>query len=426
MRTSVIRHPENHALVIRREWAVDALTVIKEGKKTDAGDAAAEILSLFEFHYNNRMANRILRDIIQRALAKQKGHAAHLGDWMPYSNAYLRECLLGGRGQNVIISALELLEQKGFIDSNVPNDIKEFYGKHISWYLLKIEEINKYIAATYPFSWQSSSSSENANGGGGGNGQNGNNILQETPEQKQRIRDKTIDTICLFHRHIHNKSTKYIYDKKRKGKVNERLNEGRSLAQCAQAIIGNVLSDYHQARHEKNKIKIYDDIELIFSDAKRFEAHLGYAERKAVTDEIALRELEIFIQGGNSQFSKFQPTKLITQNAKESASPAIKEAASQGAFDSVNPETVKRYRTFARTVAPFFISNLPNNDILETVKLDNDLSEKGKNLIDYAFLASAIIEAAKVFRPEGLSIQIEANIRSFAETFSKLQSLNMR
>ena len=98
MKTSCIRHPENNYFIIRRDWQLKALEIEKKGpKRGNSVECAAEILSVLEFHFNNRHANKKLREFVERAIASADKKLPPLSDWMPYSYSYLGDLLLGGR-----------------------------------------------------------------------------------------------------------------------------------------------------------------------------------------------------------------------------------------------------------------------------------------------------------------------------------------
>ncbi len=69
------------------------------------------------------------------------------------------------------------------------------------------------------------------------------------------------------------KHPKSILDKKRKSKIEARLKEGRSVEDCKKAIDGCKGSAWHMGAN--NNKKVYDDIELIFRDAPKFERFIN-------------------------------------------------------------------------------------------------------------------------------------------------------
>jgi len=407
MRTTAIRHPENHYFIIRRDWQLRALEIEVTGpKRGNSVECAAELMSVLEFHYNNRHANRRLKEFVEKAIASKGKGLPPLGDWMPYSYRYIEELLLNGRSQNVVIQAIDLLVLKGFVSANPPEDIVAAYGGGTTWLKLNVDEINAWIEANLPKSWLEIASPERLGKG-----------PRAEKERKGDAIAKNMQILGDFYRHIHGKNASFALDDARKKKITLRLKEGRTLGQGAQAIIGNLMSDFHQARHKENLKedggKVYDDIgDHIFGSAKKFEAHIGYAEDHGITEENALTELQGVLSGQPSRYAKkgLKP-RVIKQNEQERPS-----------GEPIKHE--KRYREFAFQIAAFFTTNVPARDILEICQTQNGLIETGKGLTLVGFLADSIRTATKTFRPEGLTDQMETELDEFAKAFCQLQSLN--
>lgn len=408
MKTSAIRHPEGNYLIIRRDWQLRALEIEQKGpKRGNSVECAAEIMSVLEFHYNNRHANRKLREFVERAIASADKKLPPLGDWMPYSYNYLEELLLRGRSQNVVIQALAILVSKGFISQDVPGDIREAYGASITWIRLEVDAINAWIEGNMPKSWVEVAKADRSTPG-------------KAPKMSKAEQvSKSVEILGNFYRHIHGKNASFVLDDSRKKKMRLRLGEGRTLGQCAQAIIGNTLSDFHQARHKENFKedggKVYDDIgDHIFGSAKKFEAHVGYAEDRGVTEEKAYEALQAFLTGEPSRY------------AKKGVKPAQSEQKQQEQTPVGEPENAKRYREFAFQIAAFFTTDVPAPEILEMCQTQSGLVSAGKGLTDVRYLRACIQGATRTFRPEGLSEQMADALDQFAVSFCTLQSVNSK
>jgi hypothetical protein len=419
MKSSAIRHPEGSYFIRRHDWQVKACELPKGKRRTDIPHCAAEILSVMEFHFNNKLANRILFEIINRGY--QRGHRGmqQIGDWMPYPNTYLQECLLGGRGNDVIADALALLVKRGFVTDNVPEDIQATYPLNCGWYKLEVDFINKWIDDNIPKSWISEwqptkrkrRSRQQAEAEPIDDVSTGSD-----PEAVKDPLEQQINWLCKFHSHIHGKTASYIYDKSRRGPLKTILKAKRDvpgLNLAAQAIIGCVVSDYHQARHENNKDKVYDDMELIFRNEIQFAKMRGYAEAKGITSDKAIIELQSFLAGGVSQYAK-----KVAKEAQTASN------GQQSAFQpKVEPQNAPRYRAFARQIAGFFISECSRAEILEFCKTRTDLGDAGVGIVDEDYLAACIQEGCRVFRsviPE----TVEETIKGFSATFTQIQRIN--
>jgi len=240
------------------------------------------------------------------------------------------------------------------------------------------------------------------------------------------IRDRAmVAAICEFHRHIHGKTMRMLYDKIRMNAVYNRIWERRKMivdgervftdeaiiAQCALAIIGNVLSDYHQRTNGEGKV--YDEIELIFRDAKHFENHIGYAEEQKVTEAKAWSEYKAFRDGKPSKYAK------VRVKPRERALIEHVEA-SQG----LSGKELSAYREFARAIAPFFSTEVENKEIIEFIKTNESLGKFDRGLEDSEMLYEAITSAVKIFRPQGIPNHISQNMAGFVKVFCKLQAIN--
>lgn len=409
MKTSVIRHPEKSYFIRRCDWQIKALETDKTGtvhmKRSNATETAAEILSIMEYHCNNKLANRILRNAISAAMGEQGRQLEEIGHWMPYSVAYLNELLMDGRSPGLIKNALDLLIDRAFIDPEVPADIPKNYGGNCSWYKLEVDYINQWIDENITKSWLEQKEEDRlvpveATG--------------DTPKRgrgrpKKEGPAKIVNTIAEYYKHVHGKNASFVIDSKRRTAIEKRLSEKRSLDQCAQAIIGNLYSDWHQGRHPENN-KVFDDIELIFRNAKSFEAHLGYAEEAGITAEIALEDLQGTLEGKDSRYAK--KGKKGRQNA------------SNGHREVRIPGNAGQYKEFSHAVAAFFATgDVETKMIMEFCETNNSLKTLANGLLDPNYLAEQLIEALKLFVDE-IEQSVRDQVKEFSGLLCKVQQIN--
>ncbi len=392
LKTSVIRHPANNPLIMRREWAVRAIRRSREkgARREEAVECAAEILAIFEYHTNNPFANSLLRDLSKRALVR-KGVLRELGGWLPYSVAYIEECLFEGRGKDCIVKSLAILLEMRFTSQNVPQDLPNFYASGVmKWYRLNVDIINKWIDTFY---------------GGEIDTDDLDSFTEpikvtvpsevEKKPPTQNLRDlyggqkQTILTICLFHRHIHNKSVKYVYDKTRMNAVLERLREGRTLSQFGQAIIGCALSEFHQGKNPSSQL--YDDIaKYICINAEKFERMVGIAESHGVTEEVAYNEFKKVIANGVSKYSKI----LKKEEVK-----TLTHLAPRRSIVDISPAEAFMYKTFAKEMATYL--TIPNSlpVYFENYRESERLVELSQGLTNDDVMNECLVESVKVFVP---------------------------
>jgi len=437
MKTSCIRHPENSRFVKRHDWQLQALGDPADSevvRRSRDPEIAAEIMSIFEFHYNNRWANRMLREVMAKAPAANR--QVDVGDWMPYSVPYISEMLISVVSAQSVVDALDLLMRKGFVSGDLPPDIRAAYPTRARWYRLEVDAINRWIEAncekSWTTEWRRKRKSQLPTGrppgrpakpapdiAAGGGEQDppapAHPATQQDPTDNE-AKYAAASTLFNYYKNVHGKNGAFVFDSQRRNKVTARINEHRSLASCAQAIVGNLMSDYHQGRHPDNDVrsggKVYDDIELIFRHAKNFENHCRYAEERGVTEEIALEDLQAFVRGAPSRYAK--------------AAPKTPPAATggQAAMPQQEPPNAINYKTFARAVAAFFTSHLPVADIVEMAKTTENLRSISANLTDAEYLRSQIVEATKPFRPQGPSPEMVDDIWKFSSAFARLQQLS--
>jgi hypothetical protein len=358
------------------------------------------------------MANSILNELSKRALVR-KGVLRQLGGWLPYSIAYIEECLFEGRGKDVIGKALTILLEMRFISQDVPKDVPEFYASGVTkWFRLNVEAVNKWIDTFY----------------GGDVDQDDLDSLVEpvqvqvpdaivkpgTQDLNYKGKKEAVMRICSFHRHIHNKPLSYVYDKDRKKPVLERLEEGRKMGEFAQAIIGCVLSPHHQGKNpDTNKQgKIYDEITLICRSATYFERFVTYALEKGVTEEIAFNEFKKVLAGGVSKYSKAY---LKKQEEKQVA----QERGIVRAIETLTPEELYRYNSFAKEMVTYFVIPTTVADIFATYRENEKLIELSEGLTNDDIMYECLVDNVKVFNPTPNG-NILTNIQSFSRKLTEM------
>lgn len=421
MRESVIRYPANSKFIVRHDWAVRAMREGKEFKGPDkTPDAAAELLSVFEHHHGNRWSNKLIKAELERGLRTKSLKMFRLGDWLFYTYEYLRECLLGTGTNDTLIKALDLLDRMGFIDRKPPSDLADAFpqsgkGAVRLWVKLEVANINAWIDENYsvrgvyqkPEAPQELEVSDD----------NDQTIDASVLEQLEKSDLPTlVKSVCLFYKYIHAKNESFIFNDTRKLKVQRRIKEQHKsvtmqqrIGRCTQAIIGNVLSDFHQGRTDTGTI--YDDIDLIFRNPPKFESFIRVAEQRGLSWEKAYTHFEGFLKDEPSKYAKKPEKTLIgSTNGNKAAIP-------------ISLENQKRYRDFARTIAPFFASNMEAKDVTEFAISNAPLIEISKGLTDTDFLLESTMEAVRVFKKE-IPDEMMARIAAFVKGFCKLQEIN--
>lgn len=405
LKTSVIVHPPHNTLVIRREWALRAIRMNRKREKTSDNErkpkreefveCAAELLSVFEYHRNNLLANRLFKNLLIKSENKNLTYRDTEG-FLPYSISYLEECLLLSRGKEAIQKALDILEEMQFISSSIPQEIVEHYASGVTkWYLLRADIINNWIQTFYRVE----------------------TVIEKPVIVPQKTillnttEERAVSAVCNFHRHIHGKNERYLYGKERRQAVLNRLKEGRTYGQMAQAIIGNLKSAYHQGQNDKNKL--YDDIALICSDEIRFEKHIGYAEREGITEEIANNEFQLFLNGKTSRYSKLAP-KTALRASNEQTKPIQPK---------ISPELMAKYSAFAMDVAPLINGLMPLPEIIGLIRSNPNLAEKGRGLVDVKIMHEAMLQSLAVFN-DNPSNEIFELLKNCANGFCEMQKVN--
>jgi hypothetical protein len=423
----------------------------------DGHEPAAEILvSVFLYHYDNRLANRILVELVARVLRRKNVGFQHIGDWLPYSMSYLGELLFNTHGRVQIIAGVELLEKKEFISTQVPSEIAEFYSRNHTWVRVEIANIKTWLNKVYLPNRRSSGvpttqweevkstiekislveaddaflddlevkepkavvkqeleSTEEFSG-----------VLPlrvvKTHNKKQEL-EQNVKIICAFHKHITGKRDDYIYDKERCAMIRARLKEGRSIVKCALAILGNSVSDFYQGRDEKNMVgvrnkqgylgKVLDEVRHIFESAETFEKMIREADYYAdIHDTTAKNELENFLKGTPSKYAKKQ--KQSGQNA----------SIERIGIDALDYQERVVYMNFAGAVASYF-KTLQASDVLELAQTNKSLLAQGKEIKDAEILMEALIECYKAY-DSFLSKSVKDEMRKFCVKIVEFMKYN--
>jgi hypothetical protein len=423
MKNSCIRHPENSRFIKRHDWQIKAILTAEgtKAKRTDCAFVGSEILSVMEFYHDNWLANRHMANLRGRY---PQSVDIPLDGWLPYSVSYLEELLLGSASPNSIRKTMDLLVSMGFVSKAVPKDITDAYPSNVMWFRLEVNTINKWIDDNWPKPWNPKAKRVTP-------------VPRPIPDLDMPMSDpepepepeipevptapaenpvsKAASVLFMYYKHVHAKNGNFVFDSSRKTKVTTRLKENRTLGQCAQAILGNRLSPFHQGHHVENDLskggKLFDDIELIFRNAKNFEQHMYYATKENVTEDMALADLRRFLAGNPSQYAKALPE--TPQNGSTGKPEAPQDR-----------RPLQIYRNFARQIAAFFTSFTPVADILELCVTQKGLAEVGEGLTHADKLVEAICDAVLPFRPQGASEAMKLDIEKFAKAFCRTQEVN--
>jgi hypothetical protein len=360
---SILRPPSRAYFIKRYEWQLKSLR--EHDDRPLVINCGAEILSVITFHYDNPSANDLLAMYIKKSRKITEDIYDH-GEWFPYSFSYLSKCLLQAYTRWSIEPALELLIKINFLSNDVPQDIVHFYGSNNTrWYKLNYNHIQKWIDKTYR--------TENTS------------IL--TPIKKRTPKpDKftpIVNQICEFHRLVHKKTISYVYDAKRKAMVKRQLKDGRTVYDCAKAIIGNLYSEFHQGQHKDNDKnnggKFYNGIDYIFPDAKKFENHLGYAEKAGIKDSFVKEQFDKFSAGEKCAFTPKTPDAQRTEDKRAKAN-------------------TNSYVEFASSVFTFLSSaTFDIDNVIELCRENDGLLKLLSDISDTAILTEIVLERMKVY-----------------------------
>lgn len=410
--TSQIPHPPNSRFIIRRFYQVKACQSDADKKNDSVAEVAAELLSIFEYHTNNPLANKIFESLVKAAKKKHGRQIKETFGWLPYSYTYLQECLDYARGRSQIIKAVERLIEKGFLSADCPNSISLYYSQNQNWYLLQIEALTALAdRVRYGINFE------------GGEDVPEVPVQPDRPLTKKEKLDNLVLQICEFHRHIHAKPLSYVYNSKARKKVRDRytervkiVGEENALALCILAIIGNRYDDFYQGNHPKNDLtnggRVFDSAEHIFKDTA-FDKFLESADSAGVTEEIALAHFKAFGNGEPSKFAKEHIKRAQNRStAQESSKPAPSKIE------------IARYRNFAKRIVSNFLDGKRAKDILEACLLDDDLGTLGNGLIDADTLETQIADAAMMFT-ETLSAKVKVEIKQFSAEFTENEIANL-
>jgi len=415
MKERTIVVPDSY-FTLKSDWALAA---------TEKNEPAAELINTFLFHRENPTANRMLVELVQRAIRRHKGgDLMDLAGFQPYSLAYLRELLLETHGQNQIVEAIKILEKLNFLTIEPPQEVREFYSKTHSWYKIEVDVIWSWIGAV----WMPANKTNPyhpkqielkrvvANITGTGSAE-----MPELKKPKTPVKyDKQIDIICGFDKHIHGRNGNFVYDPERKSFIRSRIVEGYSLGQLAQGVIGLLYSDWHNGAHPDNMDGIrgprgmgkkFLEPEYIFKTGMRhLDKRIKNAEDNGVTLEIAQHELAEFMDGKDSKYS-----------ARVRKVEAAAKQRETGKAPDMPPGERRKYKEFAFAISRFFITNVDNKEILEMCDTNVALKNHGKGLVDVAVLTETIIEQINLQKPA--TDEVKRQAEEFAKLFCGIQEL---
>lgn len=440
--------------VARYDWALEA---------TGQNQVAAEVLAVFLFHHDNRNGNRILVELVDRAIYKNRHRLITLDTWIPYSWSYLIECLLNAYARSTIIEATKLLVKIGFVSTDVPDRIKNFYSKSHSWFKVEIPAIRHWIKTVWENDAQKPSIYANNTAdihkaihtisAGDSVAVPIDSPFKQRIAEKRTVKDaeiakakadraakaekrrKATEVLGKFYRHIHGKSAAFIYDKKRQMLVKRQIVERekvlglrKAVTLCAMAILGNVKSDFHQGRHPDNTLgviggrnstmgRLYDDIGAhIFKDSAQVDKMLSYAENAGITEEIAFEQFKNFVEGKPSPYAK---------NTEKTDKELRKEARTE-AHEKYRIEANMRhkYKAFSFAIAGFFKNgDVSNQSIIELYETNAAIKQNGRGLTNADYLTDCLMFDGKT-KFGNVSDAQAKQMKEFAAEFCKLQEKN--
>jgi len=141
MFTSAIRHPAKSSFIQIHEWQLAAT-----GDKT-----AAALLSVFE-HRHNAIADNREFDLLVRTSAEEAGFVLppDFKFWFSFTDEQLIYRVKIAK-KEAVYKGLDILADKGFIDRNPPEDLRELVNTgRRKWFLLNVDRINATIDAYAP------------------------------------------------------------------------------------------------------------------------------------------------------------------------------------------------------------------------------------------------------------------------------------
>jgi hypothetical protein len=246
-------------------------------------------------------------------------------------------------------------------------------------------------------------------------------IARQKAIEKATIASKEIKTLCAFDRHIHGRSNRYIYDKKRVAMIRARRKEGKTMEECAQAIIGLRFSAWHQGTHPGNMVGIanykgeigrtYDDVEYIFQDVRSFEGKIGHAKEALIYAVDAKHELEAFLIGKPSQYAK----KIVKE--------AQRTLNEQRKVSDADVLIRNQYLSFASSIVQFF-KTLDVPAIKEMCQSNSSLRKAGKGITEDDYLFQSLIQVFQTFQ-SNVPKDVETKMKKFSGSFCEYQKLNV-
>lgn len=409
MREPTILVPQSYFVKLS-DWALEA---------TGGNEPSAKLIAIFLYHYDNQYANRILIELVERAIKKHGKSLREINYWLPYSLAYMRELLLETSGQTQIVDAINILVNLEFINKDCPDEIREFYSKSHSWFRVETNNIQRWLnevwfpgqnrlSVYHPQYIQVREAVEQITGKK--KAEKGEpEIIPENEKQK-------ITALYNFYRHIHHKNSSFILDNAREKLIRGRLKERTkhvgaeiAFAICCQAILGCVVSDFHQGVNDAGTV--YDSIELIFRNGDKLERFIEYAQKAEITQKKALEEFKTFLSGKPSRYAKGVKKR------------AVKTSDGETSIDETDVETRQVYKAFAFAIAGYFKGTSDNKTILELCESNASLKEMSSDISDAEYLTENLIEASKIKHGE-ITENMKTQISDFSLTFCELQQLN--
>lgn len=430
---TVINEPSNEGLVVKR-WALTALDTLLPKNTKALSRKCAELLEILLHHFSDPTLNKKLMEMDAERIRKSV-HVDNWGEWQPYDSAYLDELFLGLYTRPTITAIVKGLKEIGWIEVQtphtntdlLPDDIKENFSLLMTWIRLKPQAIEDFLrsnefAPMLP-------------------GLEGMNPLDEKMRERklniQKKRDEIADQVIEYYMHVHRRDEqKYKPTGKRRQLLLQRIkDESRTLAELAQAVIGNAVSDFHQGRmgeieigesgyyayrlrnnDDRKNPKFFNGMELIFRDEIRTDRFRDYAEELGIEAGDALADIEAVLNGATSRY-------ILPLRVKSRGRTPDEKALGIDPLEMVKQREKRlqdldtaKYRTFADLIAPFVWVGLGASDMMERATTDENLLLAGQPVSNREALNEWITKRVETAYGE-LSERKLQNIQEFCQQF---------
>lgn len=263
MQTSVLRYPKADRFIRIHDSLIQAC---------DRNVCAAALITFFEGWHNYKLEQKPYT-ALYNTMATDAGLAAIIdtSGWQYHTMEQLEIGVMIYR-EDSIRKALDLLEAKEFVDTDVPEHLVALHKTgRTRWYLLRADNINEWFDQYQAQRKQPK-------------------LLRpiKPARDKKELAPVTKNALEVFdYWRLRLNHTRSVPDPKRLVLIADRLREGRTVVDLCIAVEGNALSAWHQGENDRKTP--YDYIELIFRDATHTEKFMRMADGKITPAEIQSR-----------------------------------------------------------------------------------------------------------------------------------------